>query len=119
MGFSGGDAAMETYYNPQDLARFGDMSKGSPELWDKFMAYYGAVFAEGALTEREKALIALAVAHAVQCPYCIDAYAQSCLEKGSGVEEMTEAVHVACAIRGGASLVHGVQMRNVVGHLSM
>jgi alkylhydroperoxidase/carboxymuconolactone decarboxylase family protein len=110
---------METYYHPKDLAKFSDMSKGSPELWDKFMAYYGSVFAEGALTEREKALIALAVAHAVQCPYCIDAYTQSCLEKGSNVQEMTEAVHVACAIRGGASLVHGVQMRNVVNQLSM
>jgi alkylhydroperoxidase/carboxymuconolactone decarboxylase family protein len=110
---------METYYHPKDLTKFSDMSKGSPELWDKFMAYYGSVFAEGALTEREKALIALAVAHAVQCPYCIDAYTQSCLEKGSNVEEMTEAVHVACAIRGGASLVHGVQMRNVVNQLSM
>jgi len=59
------------------------------------------------------------VAHAVQCPYCIDAYSQACLEKGSNTEEMTEAVHVACAIRGGASLVHGVQMRNVVEKLSM
>jgi 4-carboxymuconolactone decarboxylase len=74
---------------------------------------------EGALTEREKALIALAVAHTVQCPYCIDAYTQASLEKGSNVEEMTEAVHVACAIRGGASLVHGVQMRNVAEKLSM
>jgi 4-carboxymuconolactone decarboxylase len=41
------------------------------------------------------------------------------LEKGSNVEEMTEAVHVACAIRGGASLIHGVQMRNVADKLSM
>jgi alkylhydroperoxidase/carboxymuconolactone decarboxylase family protein len=110
---------METYYHPKDLAKFSDMSKGNAALWDKFMSYYGAVFAEGALTEREKALIALAVAHAVQCPYCIDAYTQSCLEKGSDDAEMTEAVHVACAIRGGASLVHGVQMRNVVNQLSM
>ena len=71
---------------------------------------FDAVFAEGALSEREKSLIALAVAHAVQCPYCIDAYSQGCLEKGADVEQMTEAVHVACAIRGGASLVHGMQM---------
>jgi len=110
---------MQTYYDPNDLSKFGDMAKGNPELWDKFMAYYSAVFADGALTEREKALIALAVAHAVQCPYCIDAYTQSCLEKGSNAEEMTEAVHVACAIRGGSSLVHGLQMRHVVEKLSM
>ena len=110
---------METYYHPHDLTRFADMGKGNPELWDKFMQYYSAVFADGALTEREKALIALGVAHAVQCPYCIDAYSQACLEKGANAEEMTEAVHVACAIRGGAALVHGVQMRNVVEKLSM
>jgi 4-carboxymuconolactone decarboxylase len=110
---------MDTYYHPHDLTKFPLMGKANKELWDKFMSYYSAVFAEGALTEREKALIALGVAHAVQCPYCIDAYSQGCLEKGSNVEEMTEAVHVACAIRGGASLAHGVQMRNVVEKLTM
>ena len=109
----------ETYYDPADLARFSEMSEGSPELWKKFMEYYGAVFEEGALTEREKALIALAVASAVQCPYCIDAYTQACLEKGSNLEQMTEAIHVANAIRGGASLAHGVQMKNVAEKLSM
>jgi len=110
---------MDTYYHPGDLGKFAEVGAGNKELWEKFQSYYVAVFAEGALTEREKALIALAVAHAVQCPYCIDAYSQACLEKGSNIEEMTEAVHVACALRGGASLVHGVQMRNAVGKLSM
>jgi 4-carboxymuconolactone decarboxylase len=110
---------METYYSPADLAGFGDIGKDVPDLAKKFFDYYGAVFAEGALTEREKALIALAVAHAVQCPYCIDAYTRSCLEKGSTLEEMTEAVHVTNAIRGGASLVHGVQMRKIAEKISM
>ena len=110
---------MDTYYHPKDLAHFADMGKDAPELWQKFSEWYGAVFKEGALTEREKALIALAVAHAVQCPYCIDAYATAALEQGSNEEQMTEAVHVAAAIRGGASLVHGVQMRNHVEKLSM
>lgn len=109
---------MDSYYKPTDLSKFAAISEGAPELATKFFDYYGAVFAEGALSEREKALIALAVAHAVQCPYCIDAYTQSCLEKGSSKEEMTEAVHVSCAIRGGASLVHGVQMRNVAEKIS-
>jgi alkylhydroperoxidase/carboxymuconolactone decarboxylase family protein len=109
----------ETYYDPMDLARFSEMAEGSPELWKKFMDYYSAVFEEGALTEREKALIALAVASAVQCPYCIDAYTQASLEKGSNLEQMTEAIHVANAIRGGASLVHGVQMKNSLAKVSM
>ena len=106
-------------YNAEDLARFSEIGEEAGHLWEKFNAWYGAVFAEGALTEREKALIALAVAHAVQCPYCIDAYSQACLENGSDPEQMTEAVHVAAAIRGGASLVHGVQMRNKTQQLGM
>ncbi len=110
---------MPGYYHPEDLPRFPDIGQDAPELWKKFADWYGAVFAEGALSEREKCLIALAVAHAVQCPYCIDAYSQSCLEKGSNLEQMTEAVHVAAAIRGGASLVHGLQMRHAAAKVSM
>lgn len=110
---------METYYTPEDLPKFDQIGKDAPELAKKFFDYYQAVFSEGDLTEREKALIALAVAHAVQCPYCIDAYTQACLEKGSNLAEMTEAVHVAVAIRGGASLVHGVQMRNITDKISL
>lgn len=109
---------MDTYYNPADLAKFSTMGEEAPELWEKFMAYYGAVFQEGALSAREKSLIALAVAHAVQCPYCIESYSQDALEKGSNQAQMTEAIHVACAIRGGASLVHGVQMKNTAGKLA-
>jgi alkylhydroperoxidase/carboxymuconolactone decarboxylase family protein len=100
------------YYHHADLARFPEVNRGAPELAEKFFAYYAAVFQEGALTAREKSLIALAVAHAVQCPYCIDAYATDALQKGSNVDEMMEAIHVAAAIRGGASLVHGVQTLN-------
>ena len=110
---------MQTYYNPEDLPKFEEIGKEAPDLSKKFFDYYAAVFAEGELTEREKALIALAVAHTVQCPYCIDAYTRACLEKGSNPAEMTEAVHVATAIRGGASLVHGIQMRNIAQKLSM
>ena len=107
------------YYNAPDLGRFAEMGEEAPVLWQKFLAWYSAVFAEGALSEREKSLIALGVAHAVQCPYCIDAYSTDCLAKGASPDQMTEAVHVAAAIRGGASLVHGVQMRNHVHKLSM
>lgn len=110
---------MDHYYNAKDLARFSEMGEEAGPLWEKFNAWYTAVFADGALSEREKALIALGVAHAVQCPYCIDAYTESCLENGADAEQMTEAVHVASAIRGGSSLVHGVQMRNKAKQLGM
>lgn len=110
---------METYYKPEDLLKFEEIGKEAPDLGEKFFDYYNAVFAEGELTEREKTLIALAVAHTVQCPYCIDAFSRACLEKGSNMGEMTEAIHVATVIRGGASLVHGVQMRNIAEKLSL
>ena len=110
---------MDTYYEPHDLKRFPGVSEHSPELGEKFFAWYGAVFADGALSAREKSLIALGVAHAVQCPYCIDAFTQDALGKGCDVQQMTEVVHVASAIRGGACLVHGVQMRKVADQLGM
>lgn len=109
----------KTYYNPEDLKKFGDVAEWNQELADKFFGYYEEVFKEGALSEREKALIALAVSHTVQCPYCIDAYTEASMEKGSNEQEMMEAVHVATAIRGGASLVHGVQMMNKAKKISM
>jgi len=110
---------MSSYYKPEDLARFAEMGEEAPALWQKFLDWYRAVFAEGALTAREKALIALGAAHAVQCPYCIESYSKACLERGADVEQMTEAVHVAAAIRGGATLVHGVQMRGHVHRVAM
>jgi alkylhydroperoxidase/carboxymuconolactone decarboxylase family protein len=108
---------MTAYYDDKDLPKFGSVGEEAPALWEKFMAYYGAVFAEGALSAREKSLIALAVAEAVQCPYCIDSYTQACLSGGVTEEQMTEATHVAAAIRGGAALAHGLQMKNVVKKL--
>jgi alkylhydroperoxidase/carboxymuconolactone decarboxylase family protein len=109
----------KTYYDPADLSKFGEISEYQPELAKKFFSYYGDVFKEGALTEREKALIALAVSHAIQCPYCIDAYTTGSLEKGADEEQMMEAIHVAAAIKGGATLVHGVQMMNKAKEVSM
>jgi 4-carboxymuconolactone decarboxylase len=110
---------MESYYSAQHLADFARIADASPGLGRKFFEYYGEVFADGALTAREKSLIALAVAHAVQCPYCIDQYTLDCQQKGADLEQMTEALHVAVAIRGGASLVHGMQMREKAKKLGM
>src|SRR5438132_13959369 len=96
------------YYSDEDLARFPEIGKNSPDLATKFFAWYGAVFADGALSAREKSIVALAVAHAVQCPYCIDAYSRDALEKGADLDQMTGAVDGGAAIRRRASVVHGV-----------
>ena len=108
-----------TYYEPSDLRKFGNITEWNEELGKKFFDYYGSVFEEGALSAREKSLIALAVSHIVKCPYCIDAYTQDGLKRGITKEEMMEAVHVGAAIKAGAALVHGVQMMSRHDQLSM
>ena len=109
----------KTYYNPEDLKKFRDISKWNEELGEKFFDYYGKVFEDGALSAREKSLIALAVSHVVKCPYCIEAYTKDGLQRGITKEEMMEAVHTGAAIESGATLVHGVQMMNKYNKLSM
>ena len=109
----------KTYYDPKDLKKFGDISQWNEELGKKFFDYYGKVFEDGALSAREKSLIALAVSHVVKCPYCIEAYTKDGLQRGITKEEMMEAVHAGAAIESGATLVHGVQMMNKYNKLSM
>jgi alkylhydroperoxidase/carboxymuconolactone decarboxylase family protein len=107
------------YFDPEDLKNFKNISDWQEEYGKKFFDWYSSVFKEGALTEREKALIALAVSHAIQCPYCIEAYSSTCLVKGADEEQMMEAVHVASAIKAGTTLVYGTQMMRHVNKKSM
>ncbi|MGB5287851.1 MAG: arsenosugar biosynthesis-associated peroxidase-like protein [Ignavibacteriaceae bacterium] len=101
------------YYESKDLSRFAEVGKFKPELMKKFFDYYGeATGTDGALTKKEKALIALAISHFKQCPYCIDAYTTASLEAGANPEQMSEAIHVAASMAAGMTLVHGVQLLN-------
>jgi alkylhydroperoxidase/carboxymuconolactone decarboxylase family protein len=104
---------VSSYFNSEDLAKFGQIGAQAKPLADAFFDYYGKVTgSDGALSKREKALIALAIAHAERCGYCIDAYTTACLEAGANPEQMREAVHVAAAMTAGITLVHSVQMSN-------
>ena len=99
------------YFEPEkDLAQFGKIGEWQPDLAKKFFDYYGESMAEGALTKREKALIALAVSTALQCPYCIDAYTSASIKEGCDEEQMMEAVHVAASMKAGITLVYATQM---------
>lgn len=111
---------MNSYYQPEDLAKFGSIGTHAPKPAADFFQYYGNVTGtDGALSKREKALIALAVSHALKCPYCIDAYTTTCLETGSNPAQMMEAVHVAAAMQAGITLVHSVQMQNKLDQLML
>ena len=106
------EAKSSGYYDPRDLARFGEITRVNPKLGQAFFGYYELAMAEGVLTKREKALMALSVAHALKCPYCIDAYTGTLADMNVSEEEMSEAVHVASAMSAGVALVHSVQMMN-------
>lgn len=108
------------YFDPRDLKRFGKIAEVQPEMGKQFFEWYeNATYGDTALTQREKALIALAVSHAIRCPYCVDAFTTNSLESGADEEQMMEAVHVAAAIQAGSSLVSSVQMIKQAEKLGM
>lgn len=78
----------------------------APESMKAWMNFSNKVFEEGALSEKTKHLIALAVAHVTQCPYCIRAHTKESVRLGSSKEEMMEAIWVASEMRSGAALAH-------------
>jgi AhpD family alkylhydroperoxidase len=81
----------------------------APEADDAFKAFTKAVFAEGALDTRTKQLIAVAVAHVTQCPWCIDAHVKAARGKGASAEQIMEAIWVAAEMRAGAAFAHSVK----------
>ena len=85
-----------------------------PSREKSFLNITGSPTSAGVLTEREKALIALAVAATQNCPYCIDAYTNKCMSIGVTKEEMMEAVHVGAAMMAGVTLAHSTQMRKII-----
>ena len=105
---------MSEYYEKKDLADFANIGEYAPDLGKKYFDYYGETMKAGKLTEREKALVALAVATTQKCPYCIDAYTNQCLSLGVSHEEMMEAVHVGAAMVAGVVLAHSTQMRKII-----
>lgn len=76
------------------------------ELHDAFKIFSRMVFADGALTSKTKQLIAVAVAHVTQCPYCIRGHTKAALREGVTREELLEAIWVAAEMRAGAAYAH-------------
>lgn len=107
------------YYDRKHLPAFSDIREGQPQLGEAFFSYYGQVFRAGALSSKEKALSALAVAHTIQCPYCIEAYTSGSLEKGADPTELTAAVHVAALVRAQSTLSFGRQSEDLAARLSL
>lgn len=78
----------------------------APDINEAFESFSRAVFAEGALPEKTKQLIAVAVAHVTQCPYCINGHTKLAGRKGASPEEIMEAIWVAAEMRAGGAYAH-------------
>jgi AhpD family alkylhydroperoxidase len=73
---------------------------------EAFKAFSQSVFAEGAIPAKTKQLIAIAVAHVTQCPYCIRGHTKAAMQHGATPEEIMEAIWVAAEMRAGAAYAH-------------
>ncbi|MDD4969467.1 MAG: carboxymuconolactone decarboxylase family protein [Paludibacter sp.] len=78
----------------------------APETMEAFHNFSKAVFKEGALSSKTKELIAVAVAHVTQCPYCIRSHTKLAMKRGASKEEIMEAIWVASEMRAGAAYAH-------------
>lgn len=87
----------------ENAKRKADLAPNQIETWRKFSRL---VFKEGVLDEKTKQLIAVAVAHVTQCPYCIKSHVPQALKKGASKEEIMEAIWVAAEMRAGAAYAH-------------
>lgn len=96
----------ESMYRPTTPEIAARRKELAPEIHDAFDAFGHAVFADGALPEKTKQLIAVAVAHVTQCPYCIRGHTKAALKHGASAEELMEAIWVAAEMRAGAAYAH-------------
>jgi len=92
--------------------------KLAPKPLEAFKAFSQSVFAEGALSAKVKQLIAVAVAHVTQCPYCIRGHTNGALQHGATPEEIMEAIWVAAEMRAGAAYAHSVLALDTISQVS-
>lgn len=88
----------------------------APEVYAAFQSFSKQVFADGALPSKTKELIAVAVAHVTQCPYCIRSHTKRATLKGASPQEIVEAIWVAAEMRAGAAVAHSALAIDTMGH---
>lgn len=86
----------------------------APEAEDAFGAFSKAVFAEGTLDTHTKQLIAVAVAHVTQCPWCIEGHVKAAQREGASAEQIMEAIWVAAEMRAGAAYAHSIKALDIM-----
>lgn len=110
-----GDLVTKSLYQPATPEIAAWREQLAPGVHEAFENFSRAVFADGALPEKTKQLIAVAVAHVTQCPYCIDGHTRLARRKGARPEELMEAIWVAAEMRAGGAYAHSTLALHAMG----
>ncbi len=101
-------------YTKENLENLQQLKELVPEQTKAFSEFNSEVFKDGALSKKEKEIIAVAVAHVTQCPYCIDSHTKNAKKLGVPLQELLEAVYVTTAVEAGGAITHSTNMHNAL-----
>ncbi|OIK08164.1 alkylhydroperoxidase [Bacillus sp. MUM 116] len=99
-------------YDKENLKNLNKLKDLAPVQLQAFTEFNTAVFQEGSLTKKEKEIIAVAIAHVTECPYCIDSHTRRAKAEGASLEELVEAVFVVAGVEAGGAVTHSTHMKN-------
>lgn len=105
----------ESLYPPALRETAQQRAELAPKINDAFQTFSKQVFAEGALPTQTKQLIAVAVAHVTQCPYCIRGHTKATMREGATSEQIMEAIWVASEMRAGGAYAHSALALDAMG----
>jgi AhpD family alkylhydroperoxidase len=98
----------ENTYPPPTRSLARRRAEAAPEIYEAFQEFSRRAFADGALPAKTKQLIAVAVAHTTQCPYCIRGHTRLAKRHGASEQEIMEAIWVAAEMRAGGAYTHSL-----------
>jgi AhpD family alkylhydroperoxidase len=98
----------DQFYKKEDIHKISILGQLLPETMRALREVNEKVFQEGALSTKTKEIIAIAVAHVTDCPFCIDIHTKNALREGATDEEIAEAIMVGVAMKASSALSHSV-----------
>ncbi len=101
-------------YDQENLKNLSKLKELAPEQLQAFSEFNTAVMTEGALSKKEKEIIAVAIAHVTECPYCIDSHTRRAKTEGATLEELVEAVFVVAGVEAGGVVTHSTHIHNAM-----
>ncbi|WP_066255866.1 carboxymuconolactone decarboxylase family protein [Neobacillus drentensis] len=101
-------------YQKENLKNLNQLKHIAPDQLQAFSEFNKAVLKEGALSKKDKEIIAVAIAHVTECPYCIDSHTRSAKAEGASLDELVEAVFVVAGVEAGGAVTHSTHMQNAV-----